>query len=125
MVMVIYLHEALDKKLVGRGDGCTEQDIYDATFEGAVLRLRPKLMTVAVALMGLIPIMWSTQHRGRRNEADRSSHDRRYDFIFNTCAHNDACDIRAYEDPGPEKGEAETLGDEVLIPCRVLVYQGR
>jgi Cu(I)/Ag(I) efflux system membrane protein CusA/SilA len=58
VVMVIYLHEALDKKLA---DGiCTEQDILDATFEGAVLRLRPKLMTVAVALLGLIPIMWSS-----------------------------------------------------------------
>ena len=58
VVMVIYLHEALDKKLIN--GPCTEQDIYDATFEGAVLRLRPKLMTVAVALMGLIPIMWSS-----------------------------------------------------------------
>ena len=58
VVMVIYLHEALDKRLA-RGP-VTEQDIYDATFEGAVLRLRPKLMTVSVALMGLLPIMWST-----------------------------------------------------------------
>jgi len=58
VVMVIYLHEALDKKLIN--GPCTEQDIYDATFEGAVLRLRPKLMTVAVALLGLLPIMWST-----------------------------------------------------------------
>jgi Cu(I)/Ag(I) efflux system membrane protein CusA/SilA len=58
VVMVIYLHEALDKKLI-RGM-VTEQDIYDATYEGAVLRLRPKLMTVAVALIGLVPIMWST-----------------------------------------------------------------
>ena len=58
VVMVIYLHEALDKKLIN--GPCTEQDIYDATFEGAVLRLRPKLMTVAVSLIGLIPIMWST-----------------------------------------------------------------
>jgi copper/silver efflux system protein len=58
VVMVIYLHEALDKKLVN--GPCTEQDISDATFEGAVLRLRPKLMTVAVALIGLVPIMWST-----------------------------------------------------------------
>ncbi len=57
VVMVIYLHEALDKKL--KSGSCTEQDIYDATFEGAVLRLRPKLMTVAVALLGLVPIMWS------------------------------------------------------------------
>jgi Cu(I)/Ag(I) efflux system membrane protein CusA/SilA len=58
VVMVIYLHEALDRKLIN--GPCTEQDIYDATFEGAVLRLRPKLMTVAVALLGLLPIMWST-----------------------------------------------------------------
>ena len=58
VVMVIYLHEALDKKLIN--GPCTESDIYDAAFEGAVLRLRPKLMTVAVALLGLIPIMWST-----------------------------------------------------------------
>jgi copper/silver efflux system protein len=58
VVMVIYLHEALDKKLIN--GPCSEQDIYDATFEGAVLRLRPKLMTVAVALLGLVPIMWSS-----------------------------------------------------------------
>ncbi|KIE43961.1 efflux RND transporter permease subunit [Geobacter anodireducens] len=58
VVMVIYLHEALDKKLI-KGP-VTEQDIYDATYEGAVLRLRPKLMTVAVALFGLVPIMWSS-----------------------------------------------------------------
>jgi len=58
VVMVIYLHEALDKRLL-KGP-VTERDIYDATFEGAVLRLRPKLMTVAVALIGLVPIMWSS-----------------------------------------------------------------
>ena len=58
VVMVIYLHEALDRRLL-KGP-VTEQDIYEATFEGAVLRLRPKLMTVAVALLGLVPIMWST-----------------------------------------------------------------
>jgi len=58
VVMVIYLHEALDKRLLL--GPVTEQDIYDATFEGAVLRLRPKLMTVAVALIGLVPIMWSS-----------------------------------------------------------------
>ena len=58
VVMVIYLHEALDKKLIT--GVCTEKDIYDAAFEGAVLRLRPKLMTVSVALLGLIPIMWSS-----------------------------------------------------------------
>jgi Cu(I)/Ag(I) efflux system membrane protein CusA/SilA len=58
VVMVVYLHEALDRKL--RQGPVTEKDIYDATIEGAVMRLRPKAMTVSVVLAGLIPIMWST-----------------------------------------------------------------
>ncbi|MCX6143268.1 MAG: efflux RND transporter permease subunit, partial [Ignavibacteriales bacterium] len=36
------------------------QDITDATVEGSVLRLRPKIMTVATAMIALVPIMWST-----------------------------------------------------------------
>ena len=58
VVMVVYLHEALDKRLMA--GPVTEQDIYEAAFEGAVLRLRPKLMTVATSLIGLIPLMWAT-----------------------------------------------------------------
>jgi len=57
VVMVLYLHEALDRRL--RQGPLTEQDIVEAAREGAVLRLRPKLMTVTVALLGLAPIMWS------------------------------------------------------------------
>ncbi|MGE5401191.1 MAG: efflux RND transporter permease subunit, partial [Ignavibacteriales bacterium] len=64
VVMVVYLHEALDKKLRayhrGERGEITKQDIYDATVEGSVLRLRPKVMTVATAMVGLIPVMWST-----------------------------------------------------------------
>ncbi|HEX2787549.1 MAG TPA: CusA/CzcA family heavy metal efflux RND transporter [Ignavibacteria bacterium] len=60
VVMVIYLHEALDKKLIEKNDKVTTKDIIDATKDGAILRLRPKLMTVAVNLLGLIPIMWAT-----------------------------------------------------------------
>jgi Cu(I)/Ag(I) efflux system membrane protein CusA/SilA len=60
VVMVIYLHEALDKKLIANNDVLTTADIVQAAKDGAVLRLRPKLMTVAVNLIGLIPIMWST-----------------------------------------------------------------
>jgi copper/silver efflux system protein len=64
VVMVVYLHEALDRRLLAHRCGergpITTQDIYDATIEGSVLRLRPKLMTVATSLIGLIPIMWST-----------------------------------------------------------------
>jgi Cu(I)/Ag(I) efflux system membrane protein CusA/SilA len=57
VVMIIYLHEALDKRL--RKGEVSPQDIYEATVEGSVLRLRPKLMTVGTTLIGLIPIMWS------------------------------------------------------------------
>ncbi|MBI3195346.1 MAG: efflux RND transporter permease subunit [Ignavibacteriae bacterium] len=64
VVMVVYLHEALDRKLIahqqGKRDAITMQDITDATIEGAVMRLRPKIMTVGTSLIGLIPIMWST-----------------------------------------------------------------
>ncbi|MFA6455218.1 MAG: CusA/CzcA family heavy metal efflux RND transporter [Bacteroidota bacterium] len=64
VVMVVYLHEALDKRLKAHQRGergeITMKDIYEATVEGAVLRLRPKLMTVACSMVGLIPIMWST-----------------------------------------------------------------
>jgi Cu(I)/Ag(I) efflux system membrane protein CusA/SilA len=64
VVMVVYLHEALDKKIRAHKKGergpLTSQDIYDATVEGAVLRLRPKIMTVVTSMMGLIPVMWAT-----------------------------------------------------------------
>lgn len=58
VVMVIYLHESLDKYLT-KG-AITKAEITQATLEGAVLRLRPKLMTVATNLIGLMPIMWSS-----------------------------------------------------------------
>ncbi|MBI4774712.1 MAG: efflux RND transporter permease subunit [Deltaproteobacteria bacterium] len=57
VVMIIYLHEALDKRL-SRGS-VSQADILEATVEGSVLRLRPKIMTVGTTLMALVPIMWS------------------------------------------------------------------
>jgi Cu(I)/Ag(I) efflux system membrane protein CusA/SilA len=59
VVMVVYLHEALDKRLRG-GGAITERDVLQATIDGSVLRLRPKLMTVSVVMASLVPIMWST-----------------------------------------------------------------
>ncbi|PYR89406.1 MAG: CusA/CzcA family heavy metal efflux RND transporter [Acidobacteria bacterium] len=59
VVMVVYLHEALDKRL-HRGGQMTEADVREATIAGSVLRLRPKLMTVSVVMAALVPIMWST-----------------------------------------------------------------
>jgi len=64
VVMVIYLHEALDRRIhehqSGKRGAITKEDIYEATVEGSVLRLRPKLMTVFTAMIALVPIMWST-----------------------------------------------------------------
>jgi len=64
VVMVVYLHEALDRRLrdhqLGKRGPITAEDIMDAAIEGSVLRLRPKIMTVGTALLGLLPIMWST-----------------------------------------------------------------
>jgi Cu(I)/Ag(I) efflux system membrane protein CusA/SilA len=59
VVMVVYLHEALDRRL-RRGGEITESDILDATISGSILRLRPKLMTVSVVMAGLLPILWSS-----------------------------------------------------------------
>ncbi|TAE32393.1 MAG: efflux RND transporter permease subunit [Candidatus Kapaibacterium sp.] len=64
VVMVVYLHEALDKRLlaVQRGERgeLTAEDIHEAAVDGSVLRLRPKLMTVLTAMIGLVPVMWAT-----------------------------------------------------------------
>ncbi|MBU6428298.1 MAG: efflux RND transporter permease subunit, partial [Cyanobacteria bacterium REEB65] len=58
VVMLVYLEEAMDRQLaLGNSDLAA---IHAAAMEGAVLRLRPKLMTVAAALMGLVPLMWAT-----------------------------------------------------------------
>ena len=59
VVMVVYLHEALDRRL-RQGGAITPDDLRAATMSGSVLRLRPKLMTVSAVMAGLVPIMWST-----------------------------------------------------------------
>jgi Cu(I)/Ag(I) efflux system membrane protein CusA/SilA len=59
VVMVVYLHEALEHRLA-RGTPLDETDIEEATIEGAVQRLRPKLMTVTAVILSLAPILWET-----------------------------------------------------------------
>jgi copper/silver efflux system protein len=58
VVMVVYLNEALDRHLAA--GPLDRAGIEAATIEGAVQRLRPKLMTVAVVMMSLAPILWET-----------------------------------------------------------------
>jgi Cu(I)/Ag(I) efflux system membrane protein CusA/SilA len=59
VVMVVYLHEALERRLAS-GQPVKIADIQQAAIEGAVHRLRPKLMTVAAVLASLIPILWES-----------------------------------------------------------------
>ena len=60
IVMVVYLNEALEKKQAERGAAFNHRDLIQAVKDGAKLRLRPKVMTVATTVAGLLPIMWST-----------------------------------------------------------------
>ena len=59
VVMVVFLKEALDRCRLQAGPILSVADIEQAVFEGAVRRLRPKLMTVATTLIGFLPILWS------------------------------------------------------------------
>jgi Cu(I)/Ag(I) efflux system membrane protein CusA/SilA len=61
VVMVIYLEEAVERKRRERGGTLTRSALRDAVVEGALLRLRPKVMTVSTVIAGLLPIMWSTR----------------------------------------------------------------
>ena len=62
VVMLIYLDNALTELQAERaieGDEFTREDLYTAIMAGAVERVRPKMMTVAAIMAGLLPIMWS------------------------------------------------------------------
>jgi Cu(I)/Ag(I) efflux system membrane protein CusA/SilA len=61
VVMVVYLEEALERKRRERGAAFNHADLIAAVKEGARLRLRPKVMTVATIVASLLPIMWSTR----------------------------------------------------------------
>jgi Cu(I)/Ag(I) efflux system membrane protein CusA/SilA len=63
MLMTIYLNEAMEKMVARHGNNrqaLDERVIREYVIEGAVKRLRPKLMTVSVGLFGLVPILWAT-----------------------------------------------------------------
>jgi Cu(I)/Ag(I) efflux system membrane protein CusA/SilA len=60
VVMVIYLEEAVARRVAADGR-LTREGLHAAVIEGALLRLRPKVMTVATVVTGLLPLMWSTR----------------------------------------------------------------
>ena len=59
VVMLLYLDIAYHRR-IGEGRMTTLEDLEESVMDGAVKRLRPKLMTVMAILMGLLPIMWGT-----------------------------------------------------------------
>jgi Cu(I)/Ag(I) efflux system membrane protein CusA/SilA len=59
VVMLVYLDEAYERR-VKEGRMASSQDLREAILEGAVQRVRPKMMTVAAIMGGLLPIMWTT-----------------------------------------------------------------
>jgi Cu(I)/Ag(I) efflux system membrane protein CusA/SilA len=63
VVMLIYLDQALKERraaLAAKGRIFTRQDLKEAIMQGAVERVRPKMMTVVAIMAGLLPILWST-----------------------------------------------------------------
>ena len=61
VVMLVYLDHALAKRreaAVGEGRAVTLAELREAVIEGALLRVRPKMMTVATIIVGLLPIMY-------------------------------------------------------------------
>jgi Cu(I)/Ag(I) efflux system membrane protein CusA/SilA len=63
VVMLVYLDQALkDRREAAATEGrpVTVQELSDAVIEGALLRVRPKMMTVTAIIAGLVPIMWGT-----------------------------------------------------------------
>ncbi len=58
-VMLLYLDNAFDR-FRAEGRLRTEADLFAAVYEGAVMRIRPKTMTVATDMLGLLPLLWAT-----------------------------------------------------------------
>ncbi|MEJ8850232.1 efflux RND transporter permease subunit [Variovorax rhizosphaerae] len=59
VVMLVYLKNALARRLAA-GEAMNDETLLAAIREGAVLRVRPKAMTVAVVMAGLLPILWGS-----------------------------------------------------------------
>jgi Cu(I)/Ag(I) efflux system membrane protein CusA/SilA len=59
VVMLIYLDHAWRDRRTGSSQATLRQ-LYDAVMEGAVERVRPKLMTVTAIMAGLLPILWGS-----------------------------------------------------------------
>ena len=59
VIMLVYLNSALEERRQ-TGVALTQRDLFAVTIDGAVERVRPKMMTVASTMLGLLPILWSS-----------------------------------------------------------------
>jgi hypothetical protein len=98
--MLLFLDLAYEER-VRNGQMRTEEDLTEAIIHGAVRRVRPKLMTVSAAFMGLLPVMWATgtgaDLQRRSNEAHRSADGRRPLHVVRTRAPRLSADLRDLE----------------------------
>ncbi|MEK6771806.1 MAG: efflux RND transporter permease subunit, partial [Pseudomonadota bacterium] len=60
VVMLTYLDLALKRRVEARAGRLTRADVREAVIEGALLRVRPVIMTNAAIIAGLLPILWSS-----------------------------------------------------------------
>ena len=121
VVMLIYLDHALAQRralAAAERRPFSRDDLYAAIMEGAVERVRPKMMTVVAIMAGLLPIMWSTRHRLGGHAAHRRADDRRDGFINGTYSGRDSGCLR------PDQGHGPAPAWVTLPPIRSVPQPG-
>ena len=122
VVMLIYLDHALAEikaRRAAEGRAADARAISTTPImEGAVERVRPKMMTVVAIMAGLLPIMWSTRHRLGGHAAHRRADDRRHDLVDAADADRDPGDLRPGQglpvaERGPHRWPASTAVSKI------------
>ena len=93
MVMVIYLEEAVAEKREDKGGRFTSRDLREAVIDGALLRLRPKVMTVSTIVAGLAAHHVEPARRRGSDQAAGDAGARRHGELAHPCPDRDARDL--------------------------------
>ena len=113
--MLLFLDLAYDERRARRHAAQRAPTCDEAIVHGAVKRVRPKMMTVAAAFMGLLPIMWSHGRRRRRDEAHRRADGRRARDVVRARAAGLSGAVRALAVAG-----AAVACYAALVPARLM-----
>jgi len=113
---------------VRRGSMRTKADLQEAIIHGAVKRIRPKMMTVAAAMMGLMPILWSLGTGADKNRLAGRDHNRSGFFMGLDMGHDQMrCETLPAEHPHDlviePAGKAPVKNDQGFI-CDIFQLQG-